>query len=167
MKTTGPHPVFRRQSGGHWHFESGSSEDNFRAPLRWGICAERSPLQQSRRCRRRRRQQDLQWYVSTDMRVRECVSLQAYNHYHICDCPFFFSESEASYARDAFAKAIYERLFSTIVSKVNDVIQVENPTEDTFYARGKEKGLPGTKKLWRLKTEALHARLRECERSED
>jgi len=48
-----------------------------------------------------------------------------------------FNESEALYARDAFAKAIYERLFSTIVSKVNDVIHVQNPTEDAFYGRGK------------------------------
>lgn len=43
------------------------------------------------------------------------------------------TESEASYGRDAFAKAIYERLFSSIVEGVNNAIQVRFEGAEAKY----------------------------------
>ncbi|KAF2368380.1 Myosin head motor domain [Trinorchestia longiramus] len=43
------------------------------------------------------------------------------------------TQSEAEVARDAFAKAIYERLFSTIVSHVNTAIQVRDEEQSSRY----------------------------------
>uniref|UniRef100_A0AC11BY26 Myosin ID n=1 Tax=Ovis aries TaxID=9940 RepID=A0AC11BY26_SHEEP len=44
------------------------------------------------------------------------------------------TEQEASYGRDAFAKAIYERLFCWIVSRINDIIAVKN-SDTTIHGK--------------------------------
>ncbi|XP_055338515.1 unconventional myosin-Id-like [Paramacrobiotus metropolitanus] len=45
------------------------------------------------------------------------------------------TESEVFYARDAFAKAIYDRLFSWIVKQVNDTLKAPAPTSSPLYGR--------------------------------
>ncbi|XP_074596789.1 unconventional myosin ID [Brevipalpus obovatus] len=47
------------------------------------------------------------------------------------------NESEASYGRDAFAKAIYERLFTLIVNKINEAIKVKELNKYDLSYRGK------------------------------
>lgn len=43
------------------------------------------------------------------------------------------TESEASYGRNAFAKAIYERLFGWIVKRINAAIAVDNQNIQKIY----------------------------------
>lgn len=42
------------------------------------------------------------------------------------------TESEASYGRDAFAKAVYDRLFSWIVEKINSEIAVDSRSQKMY-----------------------------------
>lgn len=43
------------------------------------------------------------------------------------------TESEAQFGRDAFSKAIYERLFSWIVKRINAAIAVDNQNLQKVY----------------------------------
>lgn len=49
------------------------------------------------------------------------------------------TESEATFGRDAFAKAVYDRLFSWIVDKINSAIAVDS----TNYSKNYKSSLIG------------------------